>query len=107
MENIEISLEQKEKYVEMVKECRTMIKSGKYTQCPCPKKKCEWHGKCFECVLLHRVNQDHVPCCLHPMLRNKIKELAKVAEMITEPKPLTPGEYWDYVNEVCPNSDDE
>jgi len=27
--------------------------------------------------------------------------------MITEPKPLTPGEYWDYVNEVCPNSDDE
>ena len=52
MENTEISLEQKEKYVEMVKECRSMIKSGKYTQCPCPKKKCEWHGKCFECVYL-------------------------------------------------------
>lgn len=107
MEKNEISLEKKEKYAEMVKELRAIIKSGKYTKCPCPKQKCEWHGKCFECVMLHRVIQDHVPSCLQPMLRNKIKELAKVAEMITEPKPLTPGEYWDYVNEVCPNEDDE
>jgi len=103
----EITLESKEKYVDMVKELRATIKSEKYSKCPCPKVKCEWHGKCHECVLLHRVAQDHVPCCLQLMLRNKIKELAKVAEMLTEPKPLTPGEYWDYVNEVCPPSVDK
>ncbi|WML37646.1 hypothetical protein [Clostridium sp. OS1-26] len=50
MECVEISQEKKEKYLEMVRECR---------------------------------------------------------EMITEPKPLTPGEYWDYVNEVCPSKDDK
>ena len=37
----------------------------------------------------------------------KINEQTIVAEMLTEPKPLTPGEYWDYVNEVCPNEDDK
>lgn len=98
---------EKEEYVEVIKELRAMIKSGKYTKCPCPKVKCEWHGNCFECVMIHRVNQDHVPNCMQPMLKNKIKELAKVAEMITEPKPLTPGEYWDYVNEVCPKENEE
>ena len=105
MECIEISQEDKEKYLEKIKECREMINTEKNRHCTCPKIKCEWHGKCFECVLLHRVNQDHIPCCLQPMLRSKIKDLAKVAEMFTEPKPLTPGEYWDYVNEVCPNPD--
>ena len=64
----------KEQYVERVKELRAIIKSGKYSKCPYPKDKCEWHGQCFECVSLHRANQDHVPSCMQPMLRSKIKE---------------------------------
>ena len=98
---------EKEQYLEVVKKNRALIKSGKYTQCPCPKPYCEWHGKCFECVLIHRVAQDHVPNCMHPMLRSKIAELAKVAELTTEPKPMTPKENWDYVKNVCPNEDVE
>lgn len=97
----------KEEYVELIKELRQMIKSGKYAECTCPKKKCEWHGKCFECVMIHRVYQDHVPNCLQPILQNKIKELAKTAELIVTPKEKTPDEYWDYVNEVCPNIEDK
>ena len=92
----------REQFVEMVKECREMINSGKYNKCPCPEIKCEWHGNCFECVLLHSVNQDHVPRCMQPMLHKKLRELAKVAEMTTSVQPSSPKEYWDYVNEVIP-----
>ncbi len=87
---------------EEVKKSREMIKSGKYDECPCPKTYCEWHGKCFECVLIHRVNQDHIPNCLQPMLEKKIQELARVAEMTTQKKKMTPKENWDYVREICP-----
>lgn len=96
----------KEEYVELIKKLREMIKSGEYAKCTCPKQKCEWHGKCFECVMIHRYNQDHVPNCLQPILQNKIMELAKTAELIVTPKEKTPDEYWDYVNDVCPNTDE-
>ena len=102
----EISLEDKEQYAALIKELRTMIKSGRYAKCPCPKLKCEWHGQCFECVMIHRFNQDHVPCCMQPMLRRKIAELAKVAEMVVEPKPLRPEEYYDYLHEVYPKAEE-
>ena len=97
---------EKEQYVEIVKELRGMIKSGKYDACPCPKVKCEWHGRCRECVMIHRVHQDHVPNCLQPILENKIREIAKTCELIVTPKEKTPDEYWDYVNRVCPNEED-
>ena len=97
---------EKEQYVEVIKANRAMIKSGKYAQCPCPKTYCEWHGRCFECVLIHRVNRDHIPNCLQPILLDKVRDLARVAELVTEPKPRTPKEYWDYVKEVCPNEDE-
>lgn len=92
----------KEEYVELVKEIRAFLASGEDAGCPCPKTKCEWHGKCYECVRMHRHFKDHVPNCLQPMLREQARALARVAEMTVEPKPMTPGEYWDYVNEVAP-----
>ena len=104
MEKPEISLEDKEQYVKEHQELRALIESGRYSECPCPKLKCEWHGQCFECVLVHRVAQNHVPCCLQPMLRQKIAELAGAAELVVEPKPLRPEEYYDYLKEVCPKS---
>ena len=97
---------EKEQFVDVVKNLRAMIKSGEHSKCTCPKVKCEWHGNCYECVLIHRVNKDHVPNCLQPILENKIREIAKAAELLVVTKEKTPGEYWDYVNEVCPKEDD-
>lgn len=94
----------KEQFVEMIKDCRDKIKSGEYAKCPCPELKCEWHGNCKACVMIHRAYQDHVPYCMQPMLIKKIEELAKVVELNTEKKPLTPDEYWDYLNKVCPKN---
>ena len=97
----------REKFSELVKESREIVKNEKDRPCSCPETNCEWHGKCFECVLIHRVNQDHLPKCLQPMLRKKLKEIDNIAEMLTEPKPRIPSEYWDYANEVCPKDSEK
>ncbi len=39
---------------------------------------------------------------MQSMLQNRIRELAKAAEMTAEPKPKTPDAYWDHVNKVAP-----
>ncbi|HUV38905.1 MAG TPA: hypothetical protein VMY39_04795 [Planctomycetota bacterium] len=44
-------------------------------------KTCEWHGKCFECVMIHRLLRNHVPECLRPLLDDKIEQLARTVEM--------------------------
>ena len=36
------------------------------------------------------------------MLREQVLALLPVVEMMAEAKPVTPGEYWDYVNAVVP-----
>jgi len=36
------------------------------------------------------------------ILQEQVKELARAAEMIAEPKPKTPDELWDHVNQVAP-----
>lgn len=95
----------KEEFVELIKDCREQIKSGKYDKCACPELKCEWHGKCRECVMIHRAYKEHVPNCLKPIFKNKIKELADAIEFDISPRKRTPDDYWDYVREVCPNED--
>jgi hypothetical protein len=35
--------------------------------CSCPEA-CKLHGKCVECVLIHRGHGDHLPRCFDPML---------------------------------------
>ena len=93
----------KEEFIEVVKNMRKMIESGEQPKCTCSKVNCEWYGKCYECVLVHRFNKDHVPECMKPILKDKIRELAKVAELEVSPKEsMITAEYWDYVNKVCP-----
>lgn len=36
--------------------------------CIC-KADCQYHGKCTECVLIHRGHQNHLPNCLKPIIR--------------------------------------
>ncbi len=79
-----------------------MLASGAEATCSCPKTKCQWHGDCYNCVRIHRHFGEHVPNCLQFILGDKIKELARAAEMNVESKQRTPDEYWDYVQEVAP-----
>jgi hypothetical protein len=89
-------------FVKVVKNIRAMLASGRDAACTCPKVKCEWHGKCYECVRIHRHFRDHVPNCLQFMLQDEVKELARVAECTVAPKPKTPDAYWDRVRRDAP-----
>lgn len=55
--------------------------------CPC-KNACKYHGKCKECVAIHRAHQEHFPVCMHPLLNEKLKGLSELTEhtMVSEIK---------------------
>jgi hypothetical protein len=92
----------KDEYVNLVKEIRTTLASGKEAQCSCPKTRCEWHGDCYNCIRIHRHFGDHVPDCLAFILQGKVRGMAQAAAMTVVKKPMTPDEYWDYVRRVAP-----
>lgn len=69
----------KDEYLEFIKELSKKLENGEAADCSCPKTKCPWHGDCYNCVRIHRINGNHVPNCLQFILKDKIKELAKVA----------------------------
>ena len=89
----------KEEYYAFVLENRMLVADPKVTKCTCSNTLCDWHGKCKECVALHRHHNDHVPVCLQPIIADKIKALAEAAEMLTVKKETTPIEYRQYVKE--------
>ena len=89
----------KEQYYGQVLENRKLAKDPSIIQCTCPNTLCEWHGKCTECVALHRHHADHIPACLQPILAGKLKQLAQDAEMVVTPKEGTPVEYRHYVRQ--------
>ena len=89
----------KEEYYEQVLENRRLAADPQITKCPCPNPLCDWHGKCKECVALHRYHNDHVPVCLQPIISDKITALAGVVESFIEKKEPTPIEYRHYVKE--------
>ena len=47
--------------------------------CPCAVA-CKWHGKCKECVAIHRAHMDHLPNCLHPLVNAKLCALSELTE---------------------------
>ena len=89
----------KEAFYALVKELREVAKNPENQKCSCPKVKCEWHGKCMECVTLHRYYKDHLPNCFQQFVNDKIKAIAQVGELHVVEKEKTPPEYWDYVND--------
>ncbi|MBN1292009.1 MAG: hypothetical protein JXB48_09235 [Candidatus Latescibacteria bacterium] len=95
-------MKSKEKFVEEIKEIRAMLASGAEANCSCPNINCEFHGDCYNCIRIHRHYKDHVPRCLQPMLREKVKGLTQMVEYTVENIPGSPKEYWDYLNEVAP-----
>ena len=89
----------KEDFYSVVQEIRSILKDPENLKCSCPKVKCEWHGKCRECVAIHRYYKDHVPNCFQQFINDKIKAIAQIGELIVQEKEKTPSEYWDYVRE--------
>ena len=92
----------KPEYAKLIKKIRKMLGSGKYSECPCPKKKCEWHGNCYHCVMQHRIFGRHVPNCLQFIISSKIAALAETAELEVKRNPMTPDSYWEYVRKTAP-----
>jgi len=48
--------------------------------CPCKNGFCKYHGKCRECVALHRGHMDHLPVCMHALVNKKLKGLCELTE---------------------------
>ena len=62
----------------------TEIKRSGLDHCTCPVT-CKFHGKCVECVTIHRGHGDHLPHCFHNMVNRKIAQLSGLTEHSFEP----------------------
>lgn len=87
----------KEEYYDLVLENRRLVQDSEIVRCVCPNTLCDWHGKCKECIALHRYHGDHVPVCMQAIIRKKVKALAATVEMDVVNKEPTPLEYRHYV----------
>ena len=52
--------------------------------CSCPKNDCRWHGKCYECVMLHRGAADHIPTCFHDIVNKRLQGALDLTESIAQ-----------------------
>jgi hypothetical protein len=55
------------------------VKESGEDHCPC-KAACKYHGKCLDCVLIHRGHQDHLPVCFHGMVNQRLAAVAGLSE---------------------------
>lgn len=62
---------------EFVSEVRESLKSEDH--CPCTAK-CKFHGKCLECVAIHRAHRQHLPYCFRDMVNEKIAAVSELTE---------------------------
>lgn len=48
--------------------------------CSCEDAKCPYHGKCVECVMIHRGHGEHLPNCFRDMMNKRIGILSALTE---------------------------
>lgn len=48
--------------------------------CSCKAAGCKHHGKCVECVIIHRGHGDHLPNCFRDMVNRRIKAVSELTE---------------------------
>jgi hypothetical protein len=60
-------------------------KSG-VDHCSCPVD-CKFHGRCVECVIIHRGHGDHLPHCFQSMVNRRLEQLSGLTEHSFEPPP--------------------
>ncbi len=52
---------------------------GKEDHCSC-KEPCKYHGKCIECVAIHRAHGDHLPNCFRNIINERIEKISALTE---------------------------
>jgi len=52
--------------------------------CPVP---CKFHGRCVECVTIHRGHGDHLPNCFRAMVNRRIGQISALTEDSFRPHP--------------------
>ena len=92
----------KDDFVEMVKNARDFLSSDELKECSCPNIRCELHGDCYNCVRIYRKLGNHVPRCLQQVLDSKVKEISDLVANTLAERPISPKEYYDYLDEVLP-----
>jgi hypothetical protein len=48
--------------------------------CSCASTGCKFHGRCVECVILHRGHGDHLPNCFRDMVNRRLEALSELTE---------------------------
>lgn len=62
---------------------REVMASGE-DLCPCPGA-CKHHGRCVECVVIHRGHGDHLPYCFRQMVNRRLAALSALTEHSLSP----------------------
>jgi len=62
---------------EFIAELAEAMKSQDH--CPC-ETKCKFHGKCLECVAIHRAYNNHLPYCFRNMVNERLRALSALTE---------------------------
>jgi len=56
-----------------------LVQASGEDHCSCPAA-CKLHGKCKECVIVHRGHGDHLPHCFQRMVNERIETLSALTE---------------------------
>lgn len=79
------------------------IRESGIDYCSCPED-CPHHGKCWECVLIHRGHRDHLPYCMWDMVNEQLYGLERLTEgSMKQWKPHPEGE----IPRQCPHNTGE
>ena len=68
-----------EKAQQLQEQFLKQLRDSRQDHCSCPKP-CKHHGKCVECVVIHRGHGDHLPYCFRDMLNKRIDALSALGE---------------------------
>ena len=53
--------------------------------CTCASTGCKFHGRCVECVIVHRGHGDHLPNCFRDMVNRRVEVLSALTEHTLKP----------------------
>lgn len=63
---------------EFLEDLRKSVNSGE-DHCSCARP-CRHHGKCLECVAIHRAHMDHLPYCLFNIVNERLYNASGITE---------------------------
>lgn len=67
------------------------IKDSGIDYCSCPEA-CPHHGRCWECVMIHRGHRDHLPYCFWDMVNERLYAMQRLTEgSLMKYEPSCPG----------------